>query len=172
MTTVFTDAAHCAKGNVAAYGAWAIGEGLEQSKFFGGVLPRGLSNANEAEITAIAAALETVELGGIVVLQSDSMAALQAVLRLDGVRWAKAASTFDVSYAPARKTVSPAERRALQRIAKAIAGKKMFLRHVKGHLGNVEGRHWVNRKCDAIATRYLAEARASAVKRGHPVTTE
>ena len=52
--THFVDACFCHRTHAAGYGAWAKKAAFEKGLIFGGPLPRGISNAGEAELGGIA----------------------------------------------------------------------------------------------------------------------
>lgn len=119
-------------------------------------------NSSEAEIAAMAAALQTLADGDCltfdtVMLQSDNLRALQLVRQtLPSCRITNHSESAAI---PTNQLYpSPLEKKAL-RIIHAILGQlQVYVRHVRGHQHG-EGRNWVNRTCDDIAKRHMRQMR-------------
>jgi ribonuclease HI len=104
--TLFVDASFCHRTHAAGYGAWAKKATFAKGLIFGGPLPRGITNAGEAELGGIALALrfllEQQHLAGLdrLMVQSDSLRSLQLISRvLPGVRIANHADAAAVTKA-------------------------------------------------------------------------
>ena len=162
--TLFVDASFCHRTHAAGYGAWAKKAAFDKGLIFGGPLPRGISNAGEAELGGIALALRYLleqqhlaELDRLMV-QSDSLRSLQLISQvLPGVRIANhadAAAVTKVQVAP-----SAMEAKALVAIKARVEQFDLLVRHVRGHKRGQQ-RQWVNRMCDAEARRHMLAERA------------
>lgn len=166
MITLFVDASHCSQTLAAGWGAWAIGDGWDHGRTFGGQISRRVTNSGEAEMAAVEHAVR--EMGGrgwlggddALMLQSDSHRALQLFL----VQFPNAEIRNHANSAPFARTnllPSKAEEIALMNLEQHLTRFKwLFVRHVKGH-SEGEGRNWVNRKCDEIAKQNMRRMRKS-----------
>lgn len=169
MITVFVDASHCPRTRAGGWGAWAKGDGWERGITFGGALKVTTNNSSEAEIAALAAALQALsEQYGLkrfrtVMLQSDNLRALQLIyMTIDGCRISNHAESADI---PTNKLhPTPTEKNALRIIHAILQNHQTYVRHVRGHQSG-EGRNWVNRTCDDIAKRHMRQQRGS--RQGH-----
>ncbi len=162
--TLFVDASFCHRTHAAGYGAWAKKAAFEKGLIFGGPLPRGISNAGEAELGGIALALrfllEQQHLAGLdrLMVQSDSLRSLQLIARaVPRVRIAKHAEAAAVT--KAQLTPSAMEAKALVAIKARVDRLDLLVRHVRGHKRGQQ-RQWVNRVCDAEARRHMVAERA------------
>lgn len=149
--TIFADASRTAKGT--GWGGWHIQEGA--AHFIGGPLPDGPS-IDRLELMALTLCVEhatqTHSRPHVVVLQSDSLSALQAVHVL--LPWTKTARGSDRRIPRRRiRPPCPIETRAGERMSAALGDLPVFLKHIKGHQGGRRSRSrvWVNHACDAIA---------------------
>lgn len=171
MLTLFADASFCPKTGAAGWGSWAIKDGWPKGKFLGGPIRRELSTSNTAELCGIAAALwkhdQDGDLEGVtaLMLQCDNVTALGyilAALPQASVRRLKNQRNAPIGLA---RTQNKLHLEALDAIRKAGHGRRIFLRHVKGHNGTDDGRSWVNTQCDAEARRHM-EARRVELRAG------
>lgn len=168
MLTLFTDASYCSQTNAAGYGAWFKRDDMPAGETFGGEIFSGVSNSSEAELYAIAYALDRLGRRGFVqhpvkrvMVQSDSSRALQIVLKLipNSVESRHASSKL----APLTGGKDGIRATTIERGAAYIAQDvlkhvRTLVRHVKGHQEG-GGRSWVNRQCDGIAYEYMQLAR-------------
>jgi len=162
--TLFVDASFCHRTHAAGYGAWAKKATFAKGLIFGGRLPKGITNAGEAELGGIALALryllEQQHLAGLdrLMVQSDSLRSLQLIARaLPRARIANHAEAAAVTKAQVAPTVM--EAKALMAIKGRVEQIDLLVRHVRGHKRG-QKRQWVNRKCDAEARRHMLAERA------------
>ena len=104
VLTLFVDASFCHRTHAAGYGALAKKASFAKGLIFGGPLPRGITNAGEAELGGIALnlrfLLEREQLAGLerLMVQTDSLRSLQLILQvLPGVRIANDADAAAVT---------------------------------------------------------------------------
>lgn len=168
MLTLFTDASHCSRTGAAGWGAWFKRRDMPQGHMLGGEIACIVQTSSEAEIHAIAQALDTLARRGwlhspvdAVLLQSDSVRALQLILQcLPGTKESQHQhSSISTIITRNRLAATPIERGALFVIQDVLQHPQAIVRHVKGHQQG-EGRSWVNRQCDAIARKHMQTARA------------
>ena len=102
--TLFVEASVCHRTHAAGYGARAKKASFAKGLIFGGRLPRGITNAGEAELGGIALnlrfLLEREQLAGLerLMVQTDSLRSLQLILQvLPGVRIANDADAAAVT---------------------------------------------------------------------------
>ena len=171
--TLFVDASFCHRTHAAGYGAWAKKAAFAKGLIFGGPLPRGITNAGEAELGGIALALrfllEQQHLNGLdrLMVQSDSLRSLQLISQvLPGVRIANHADAAAVS--KAHLVPSAMEAKALVAIKGRVSELDLLVRHVRGHKRG-QNRQWVNRMCDAEARRHMLAERARLDNKVGPV---
>lgn len=164
--TIFADASFCPKTRAAGWGAWAKRDGWQAGRFFGGPLRRELASANQAELCALASVVWQLERDGALtdvnsfMLQSDCLAALAAVSVLPASFWTDSGEKSDSALRPRPpRKLSPVEREGLEAIRSASVGRRIYLRHVKGHRAGT-ARSWVNNQCDAEARRHMRAMRA------------
>ena len=162
--TLFVDAGHCGQTNAAGFGAWVKGD-ERTALTFGGPLNVTARSSNEAELCGIARACHELRHRGYLVptdkllmIQCDNTAALGALLKIKGTtinNHAASAAVFP------RQNLSDLDKLAISRIKDFVAqtGLQLCVRHVKGH-SRGDGRNWVNRECDRLATEGLTAARA------------
>lgn len=168
MLTLFTDASLCGHTKAAGWGAWFKRKDMQQGALLGGEIACAVTSSGDAEIHAIAQALDTLARRGwlhapveAVLLQSDSVRALQLILQcVPHTRESQHQQSKISSIATKQRlSASPIERGALFVIQDVLRRQSTIVRHVKGHQqGN--GRSWVNRQCDAIAREHMQAARA------------
>jgi ribonuclease HI len=164
ILTLFCDASHCSRTLCAGWGAWAKREEWERGRIFGGPLTSKPTNSTEAELAAIANALQQLagsgDLAGIktLMIQSDSLAALAVVRSLPTAAWSRSDDRRDSSSAPAKKRLSASDTASLSIIREAAGRRPLFLRHIKGHKSGT-GRNWVNGQCDRVAKRHMVQLR-------------
>lgn len=162
MITVFVDASHCPNTKAAGWGAWAKGHGWERGITCGGPLKMSPLNSSEAEMAAMAAALQVLADGDCltfdtVMLQSDSLRTLQLIRQtLPACRATNHAES--VAIPTGKLYASPIEKNALRIIHAILHEHTVYVRHVRGHQHG-EGRNWVNRTCDDIAKRHMRQMR-------------
>lgn len=166
ILTLFCDASHCSRTLSAGWGAWAKREEWERGRIFGGPLTGKPANSTEAELAAIANALQQLagsgDLVGIkaLMIQSDSLAALAIVMSLPTAAWSRSDDRRDSGAAPTKQRLSASDKAALATIRDAAGGRPIFLRHIKGHKSGT-GRNWVNGQCDRVAKRHMVSVRQS-----------
>ena len=171
--TLFVDASFCHRTRAAGYGAWAKKATFTKGLIFGGPLPRGISNAGEAELGGIALALrhllEREHLAGLdrLMVQSDSLRSLQLIARaLPRVRIANHAEAAAVT--KSKLQPSAMEAKALVAIKGRVDRLDLLVRHVRGHKSG-QRRQWVNRMCDAEARRHMLAERVRLDAESSPV---
>ena len=162
--TLFVDASFCHRTHAAGYGAWAKKAAFEKGLIFGGPLPRGITNAGEAELGGIALALrfllEQQHLADLdrLMVQSDSLRSLQLISQtLPRARIANHADAAAVT--KAQLAPSAMEAKALVAIKARVSDLDLLVGHVRGHKRGQQ-RQWVNRMCDAEARRHMLAERA------------
>ncbi len=156
MMTIFVDASVCHRTGAAGWGAWARCDGWTSGRIFSGELKARYGNSTEAEAAAIANALHLLSKAGdlegvaVILVQSDSMQALDSLIRIAGAVASNHADGVPLPIAGKRKRFTPTERIAPVRIRETIGDRRLLVRHVRGHR---EGgaRQWVNRACDEAA---------------------
>ncbi|MGK9084882.1 hypothetical protein KXR64_16975 [Brucella intermedia] len=165
LITLFVDASHCPSTKVGGWGAWAKQAGWPNGKLFGGAFKGAIPNSAEAELCAIANAMQSLDCHGLlgdgvkVLVQSDCLRALGLI--------ASAVSSCEVNNhpdgCPIQKSTATKpttlEAKALAVINALVPeNQRLGLRHVRGHKAG-KGRSWVNRQCDSIAKGYMKQAR-------------
>ena len=166
ILTLFCDASHCSRTLSAGWGAWAKREEWKRGRIFGGPLTGKPANSTEAELAAIANALQQLagsgDLVGIktLMIQSDSLAALAIVRSLPTAAWSRSDDRRDSGAAPTKRKLSPSEIASQAAIREAAGNRPLFLRHIKGHKSGT-GRNWVNGQCDRVAKRHMVSVRQS-----------
>lgn len=167
ILTIFADASFCDRTHAAGWGAWYKHGNMDAGVMFGGQVAETVTNASEAEIYAIAHALDTAARRGAmhlpvdaVMLQSDCLRALQLILKCvpNSQERRHKHSRLDPITGRERIEASVIERGALFIIQGVVERHKTFVRHVKGHQQG-EGRSWVNRQCDETARLCMRDAR-------------
>mgnify|MGYP001806228300 CR=1 FL=1 len=168
MLTLFTDASLCGQTCAAGYGAWAKRDDMKAGETFGGEIIERVTSSSEAELYAVAHALDLLHKKGLlhlptktVMVQSDSVRALQAILQcVPGASETRhRQSRLQGPLLPHRLKLNPIERGAIFIIQDALRHVRPLVRHVKGHQQG-DGRNWVNRECDRIARQHMGNARA------------
>lgn len=163
IITVFADASY--KNHVAGYAIWGRGPKSMSFLEFSQAIPWLVETSDEAETLALAHAISAAldrfasdKKDNIIVAESDCLGAL-AKMRLIGGIPAKSSDRpiGSVSKMP-EGTVFDFLRRAKEKLHMYDA--KLYLKHVKGHVGGPEARSSVNRWCDRTAK----EARLRAEK--------
>jgi ribonuclease HI len=167
--TIIADASHCGQTGAAGWAGWIKSDG-RKSILRSGPIKSKAANAMEAELLAIANSLHValqesyIASGSLVMIQSDSMAALGIVRQaIPGVSDRRHAAGLPV--ARRRKQVlSDLSIKARDFIAALVADNQLVVsvRHVKGHTEG-GGRQWVNRACDAAARKEMRQARRVAL---------
>ncbi len=167
MLTLFTDASICGRTNAAGWGAWFKCHDMPRGEMLGGEIVADVHSSGQAEIHAIAQALDLLARRGYVrapvrtvMVQSDSVRALQILLQCvprtqESQHHKSALSTIKTRN---RLSISPTERIALFVIQDVLRHMDTIVRHVKGHQFG-PGRSWVNRQCDALAREHMHAAR-------------
>lgn len=160
MLTLFTDASFCSDTKASGYGAWAKADGWPKGRFFGDRLPP-CNNSGEAELTAIARALDDLDrlsmLHGIrtIMVQVDNVRVLELLVRFANASIAPHEHSASVEYRE-KLIPAPGERRSIDSIvARKIA---LVVRQVRGH-SNYGSRESVNNVCDRIARRHMRAMR-------------
>ncbi len=169
MATVFTDASFCPKTRAAGWGAWVINSELQRGLVFGGPIPdKRITSADHAELQAMRFGLMRVKAAGhldghvAVMLQSDSVTALQVVLRgYRNAMWTAGKGHKDVKRLNGTSLDGKLVHEAMIDIKHVLAGRALWLRHVKGHGDSETGRSWVNNVCDAEAKQHMRILRAT-----------
>lgn len=163
--TVFSDASFCPKTKAAGWGAWAKRDGWENGRFYGGPLRREMPNCTIAELCGAASVFwflgrqNTFVDVDWIMLQCDSIAALSAIHTLPSSIWSRGRDAKKAaSIARRKKPFTALEREALDAIDQAVSGRRLVLRHIKGHQ-NETSQHWVNNQCDAEARRHMQAMR-------------
>lgn len=160
--TLFVDASLCLKTGAAGYGAWTIRDDWARGQYTGGPieLTARIKDSNTAELAGIAIALwqhqhnRTLEGVDSVMIQCDNVNALGQVLGC--VRIPPAPVIIKTPNAFIKKLPSAGIAHAMtQTIASILEGRRVFLKHVKGHTANEDGRSWVNRHCDTEARKHM-----------------
>lgn len=166
MITLFVDASHCSQTLAAGWGAWAIADGWDHGRTFGGQHKRRVLNSGEAEVWAMAEAIHHMKTRGwltddALMIQSDSHRALQLFLVKFPNAEIKNHTDSKPFVRPSSLYPSPAESAAQEDMYRDLLTMKwLFVRHVKGHASG-DGRNWVNRKCDEIAKQNMRRMRQS-----------
>lgn len=168
MITLFVDASHCPNSHAAGYGAWAIQDGWEKGKVFGGRISKEVVNSGEAEVCGIVEAVKYLRAHKLMgdntlMIQSDSHRALQLViLALPHTEIKQHKDSKDWGMSNIRPT--PAEQWAITQLTNDLGLMAfIYVRHIKGH-SDGDGRNWVNRQCDRVAREQMYKERQ---KRGH-----
>ena len=151
----------------AGWGGWAKRDGWDRAVTHGGAFrPGSMRTSSDAELFASSMFLCRLADDGLlegidaVMLQSDCMRVVQACLRnVDGARLSGHADSADV--AGGGKSLSPAEAEAVSRITRFLDGRRLLLRHVRGHRTG-GGRQKVNAIVDMIARRHMETVRGQA----------
>lgn len=167
MITIFADASWCQHTKVAGWGAWVKADGWQKGEVLGGCIDFSISSGM-SELRAIANAILFCKKqnwfaeGESIMVQSDSTAALQVLLRCTRVRvfYTSSADISDARILGSRKKpLDKEELHFLNKIQDAVLGSKIYVRHVKGHKKGATSRSWVNERCDAEAKLFLQIAR-------------
>lgn len=163
--TIFADASVDPKTGLAGWACWMKG-GSAESIVRGAALKKAVTDTTEAELLALANAMHVAQaaalLHGHVMLQSDCAYALGCILK--EVKDATQSPVKDGHVVPMRRKKMPPEYLAPIALIDNIrrqTGITIVVRHVRGHQEG-DGRNWVNRKCDAVAKRYMRETRKAA----------
>lgn len=160
LLTLFCDASYRLETNVAGWGAWAKRNEWERGLVFGGLVHHNIRNSTDAETCGIACAISNLSrngsLAGIssILVQCDSASALGVYMLYSKVSVSHSGHQKDVAFIHKRKNISPAEQQALEEVERMLDGRRVFLRHVKGHSNNGT-RSWVNRVCDHEARKHI-----------------
>lgn len=156
LVVMFTDASFQMRTHAAGWGAWAVREGWRGSFEHGPI--KTATNANEAELMAIACAMQRFANQGIfagmdkLMIKSDCARALAVCVKWGGAK--QTAKEWEFETLPDRATMSDGERRAMEVISKIVEGFGLtfLVRHVKGHAyGSSDGSNKVNIMCDHLA---------------------
>lgn len=166
LLTLFCDASFDHKTAAGGWGAWAKREDWPRGKDACGRV-FGAHNSTEAELLGIAEAITvSLALGWLdqadVMIQCDNLAALAVIYySADGIDTPTKNGIRIADHG--KPDISPVMRRALQSTTEALGGKRVFLRHVKGHSDASCGRSWVNKQCDLLAKREMNKFRREIV---------
>lgn len=178
--TLASDASYCQHTGASAWGGWAIADG-QPSFSTGGAFTKPMASSGEAEICAIANMLYATHRRGylkpdmVLMIQSDCQGALSQVmaavpfcrdnpvLPVIGLSKRQAKKSKPVRVVPAKKKPREGSQSAealavIARVA-AASGIRLEVRHVRGHKGQLGGRHAVNHICDRIAFSAMKAAR-------------
>jgi ribonuclease HI len=165
FVTIFADASFDLKTRSAGWGCWIIRE--KPAIVFGGPIPNYPANNVEAEIWAIALALQHAHMQNLIddtvitMLQSDCTRALGLIKHY--IEQSEFKPHQDgVDRLPNIRTRTDSEYAAVDEIRRVFYATKTHiqLRHVKGH-SDFGGRSWVNAQCDRIARQHMQELRRS-----------
>ena len=164
MITLFVDASHCPETHAAGWGAWAIQDGWEKGKVFGGRISKTVLNSSEAEVCAIVEAVRHLAARGLLkdntlMVQSDSHRALQLfMMSLPHTKLRQHEDSKDWSEDTVIRP-TPTEKWAIEMLTNNLGHFPfLYVRHIKGHASG-EGRNWVNRRCDAVAREHMYKER-------------
>jgi len=145
FVSLFSDASHCSKLQVAAWGAWIKSE---RGRIYGGApFKNTVANSLAAEMMAVANALTLginkgiIRSGDTVLIQSDCKEALAFFEKHN-----RGTRTYD----------------ELSRFVRKLSVTHNILlkwKHVKGHVTGGATRNEVNNICDRIARREMRKAR-------------
>lgn len=174
MVTIFADAAHDHRHQIASWGCWIKADGLD-ALTTGGVLDYVVANTTVAELAALSKAVriglsqQLIKSGQRVMLQSDCVAALACILKaVPNTTHSRAPGTL-LDVGPARrmqKAIAECKPLTDLKLAAEAYDLKLIVRHVKGHQNVDHGRAWVNKKVDRIAITLLREHRKTLAHGG------
>lgn len=170
--TLFVDASHCPTTKAGGLGAWCKKDGWDRGYAFGGTLERICRNSTEAELLAIAQAVEFLQNHGefdhvtYLMIQSDCLHALHGIVKYGSFDVASLKNERDASVREGVQQASPKYQDLAVRIDAATRKAQLrVVRHVKGHQEGRSSRSWVNEQCDALAKQHMRAARAEAYGR-------
>ena len=164
--TVFADASFHSETGAAGWGAWIKGNGMERGATQGGGIRVEVRGAIEAEVIALvnamafAAARDHMTAGMTVLVQSDCLAALESLRLVLDARDHPIAGGHSVNRA--KQLCKQLEGSSALDFVQALVSRldvAVLVRHVRGH-SKGPGRNWVNRHCDQLAKRGMADRRA------------
>lgn len=172
--TLFVDASYDPTTQRSGWGAWYRHAYMDRGVIFGGQLATRCNNSGEAELLAIADAVECLHkkqelpAGRSLIIQCDNIRAVGLILHLYKVDVQEASRSHNSdSYVPDLKGVSktPNEKKGMSKLEAALQhnNTKVYVRHIKGHNGGIHGRSWVNEQCDREAKRQLKLAKAKGL---------
>lgn len=167
---LFCDASFDHEFGVGGWGGWTKREEWLEGQFFGSPFRRQFSSANEAELWAMVNAMAHVVsqdlLAGVnrIELSSDSVHALVVLKHAVYRSYIVAAPGSDLIQQGHMPFLSDMTREAIRHIFIMLDDYRvnLGLRFVKGHVPSSERQHFINGTCDAIAHRYMREARGAA----------
>jgi ribonuclease HI len=152
LITLFTDASHCAKTDVAAYAAWAKTDGRTVRR--AGVLKEPVPDSSVAEaqalVNGLCFALAALKPGADskIIAQTDCLAAIAALT--GQLRKPKSLARFAPVTAAYQTRV-------------ASTGIMVEFRHVTAHKGVSTPRNAVNTWCDTECRKFMRLAREAAL---------
>lgn len=159
--TVFSDASFCQRTRAAGWGAWAKRDDWRVGQFSGGriELKSGEVECSQtAELAGIGLALwhhrrqGSFEGVDSVLLQCDSTGTLSLIKQVIPTAGIVASGKAIIGRSSIKAQVAPL---ILSTIKDALEGKRLALKHVKGHTNRRDGRSWVNDQCDREARGYM-----------------
>ena len=160
--TLFVDASFHPTTGAGGWGAWAKRDDWDRGRFFGGPIAfkeHKLDNSNTAEMAGIALALWVLGRDGVlaevteITIQCDNIAALGFINKRVSRVTIIAQKGIFIGKATWQNPVVPI---MLDTVRKLLDGKRVKIKHVKGHQSkDKDGRGWVNMQCDAEARRHM-----------------
>ena len=167
MLTLFADASFCPDTGAAGYGAWAIKETWDRGRFFSGPINVKCKSSNDAELLGIVSAAYALEEQKAfhdvtsIMIQCDNVTALGFILQSIPNTRVRPIAGLRAPLLQGAPTGNKHNLKALKWFQETLAGKRVWLRHVKGH-NTVEndGRSWVNTRCDEAARKHMVVRRA------------
>ena len=163
--TIFADASLHIETGSAGWGA-CIKHSPAPGLIVGGELREPASSSTHAELCAIANALHVARdrdlLGGVVMIQSDSLEALSCI-RKAVPRTVDSPAAGGLSVPGRRKDIA-GDLAACVNVIRCLVsacGIRLIVRHVRGHQKG-DGRQWVNRECDRVAKLHMRSRRRAA----------
>lgn len=165
MMTVFSDVSVCKRSCSVGFASWAKVEVWETGKFHQGSFFSTGRETDLLELEGITRAIETCANYGdwivvtSVMVQCDNLSAL-SFLKLLGAQDKLSGNGIDRAVPP-RKGIgpSPDARRLLDRIRPHVQGKKLFVRHIKGHKRTHERRSDLHNTIDKMARSQMQAMR-------------
>jgi ribonuclease HI len=162
---IFADASFCPRTKAAGWGAWVKRDG-GVSEAFGGSFRDPMPDSTTAELCALANAMHRaigwrlILPGDVVMLQSDSLGALERIRRAIPASFdnpAKGGLPVGQSRKARDASIGLAAADRIKALAEG-ANLTLVTRHVRGHQKG-GGRQWVNGACDQIAKAGMRKAR-------------
>lgn len=165
--TMFSDASVFIDRKKSGWGFWIKGDDRD-SMSAGGPIDVFSPSSEVAELDAIANGLTCAEAAGyfretdgIIMIQSDSVAALAIVKAIIGATVNSHAESAQISNR--KKPLTPHQAETVARIKGVLSRHNLSVqvRHVRGHKAG-GGRNWVNELCDKLAKRGAFQVRKAA----------